>query len=384
VKIDRIEIYAMTKIRYKRVFNISRGIGGGPEMKWGFHVVVKIFTNDGIVGIGEVRPANPYQGETTWSVFSGIERFYGPALIGKNPLDISKITEMMEDLLPQNPYARTPIDLALHDIMGKAFGVPVYRLLGGLYHEKVGLKFPIGVGSPEEVVEQAHQLIAETGTKYIKVKIGPIARLQNDVATLDRLRREFGDRINIQVDANAGYNSVSEALLALEQIKPFKPVLVEQPLPKWDIDGMCILTERLDCPMLADESLWSPQDGFLLLKRRACDILNAKIPKAGGLYRAKMIAAIAEGAGGLVYVGSTGESGIGAAAGIHFHVSTKNMWPVAACLWGPYILVDDLVTDESKIKIQDGFAYPPSSPGLGVDIDEEALRHYSENRATIC
>jgi L-Ala-D/L-Glu epimerase len=384
MKIERFEIYTMDKIRYRRVFKISRGVGGGPNMKNGFHVLVKIFTDEGIVGLGEVRPANPYQGESTWGVYSTISRFYAPALLGRDPFDIANITETMEQILPDNPYARTPIDLALHDIMGKALGVPVYQLLGGLCNKQIAVKYPLGQGTPEEILDQAIELTSATGARFLKLKIGPLSNLQTDLKALALLRQHFGDKIGIQVDANAGYRSPFEALKAIIPMLEFNPVLVEQPLSRWDVDGLAVIKEKLNnYPLLADESLWTPQDAFILLKKRACDVLNAKVPKAGGLFRGKMIAAVAEGAGAQVFVGSTGESGIGAAAGLHFHASTKNMWHYTSCMWGPYILVHDFLTEESRIRVKDGYVYAPTKPGLGVELDEKALQTYKGDMCVV-
>ncbi|MBU3935883.1 dipeptide epimerase, partial [Patescibacteria group bacterium] len=131
MKITKVEIFPLTKLRYKRPFKISRGFVGGPQMKWGFHVVIKIHTDEGLVGFGEARPNNPHQHETTWSVVAALHRFYGPALINRDPFDIEAIMEEFDKLLPENYHARTVVDFALYDLMGKATGKPVYKLIGG-------------------------------------------------------------------------------------------------------------------------------------------------------------------------------------------------------------------------------------------------------------
>lgn len=383
MKITKVEIYPLTKMRYKRVFKISRGYVGGPDMKWGFHVVVKIHTDEGIVGVGEARPNNPHQHETTWSVVAAIKTFYGPLLIGKDPFDINDIVSEMDRLLPENSHARTPIDFALYDIMGKATGLPVYKLIGGLCHDRVPLKFPIGQGDKRAMVEETLRVMEETGAKYIKVKIGPLERMKTDIENLAAIREAVGDKVAIQVDGNAAYNTVYEALKVIREVEKFDVVLIEQPLPKWDLDGMAELTRLVETPILADESVFSPQDAFKVIKMRAADVINIKMPKAGGIHGAKRIAHIAEAAGFPVFVGSTTETGIGGAGGIHFYVSTKNMWPACACMFGSYMLVDDLVTDETRFKIEDGYVVPPSSPGLGVEVDEGALETYSEGKIVV-
>jgi len=383
MKINRVEIFPLTKIRYKREFKISRGYVGGPKMKWGFHVIVKIFTDEDITGIGEVRPNNPHQNETTWSVVSAIEHFYGPLLIGKDPYNINKINDEMEKLLPENPHARTPIDFALYDIIGKSTNLPLYKLLGGLFHEKVPLKFPIGQGKKEEMLLEAQRVIEETGANYLKIKIGPIERLKNDIANIEAIREKFGEKVKLQVDANGAYNTVYEAVKAIKSIEQFNIALIEQPLPKWNLEGMAEIVNLFDTPILADESVFSNYDAYKVIKNRAADVINIKIPKAGGITVAKKIAHIAESAGMPVFIGSTTETGIGGAAGIHFYLSTKNMWPACASMFGSYMLVHDLVTSESRFEMKDGFVYPPKGPGLGVEIDNEALEKYSEQKIIV-
>ncbi len=379
MRITRVEIYPLTKIRYQGIWRLSRGVAGGPDMKWGFNVIVRLRTDEGLVGWGEVGPINPYQGETTWSIAVALERFYGPLLIGRDPWDVGSLHVAMEGILPDNPHARTAVDLALYDLMGKASGQPVYKLLGGLQHERVPLKFPVAQAEPEEMVQEACRIVEETGSRYLKVKIGGIERLPKDLVVLAALRRQFGDSVRIQIDANASYQSVHEALSALRRMEEYNPVLIEQPLPRWHVDGMAEIAAALETPLLADESCWSPHDAFKLLKARAADVLNVKIPKAGGLYHSKQIASIAEAAGAQVFVGSTAETGVGGAAGVHFYASTRNMWPVVACLFGTYWLVHDMLTDATRFRLKDGYVEPPSAPGLGIEVDEDALRTYSED-----
>lgn len=383
MKIKKLEIFPLTKIRYKRNFKISRGYVGGPKMKWGFHVIVKVFTDEGIIGIGEVRPNNPHQNETTWSVIAAIKTFYGPLLLGQDPFNINKINCEMDQILPENPHAKTAIDLALYDILGKATKLPLYKLIGGLCHDKVPLKFPLGQGGKEYILEEAQRVIEETGAKYLKVKIGPFDRLGIDIENIEAIRGKYGDKIKIQVDANGAYNSVYEVIKVVKEIKEFDIVLFEQPLQKWNLEGMSELVKRIEIPILVDESVFSPYDALKVIKSRSADVINIKIPKAGGITGAKKIAHIAYAAGMPVFVGSTTETGIGGAAGIHFYLSTENMWPACACMFGSYMLVHDLVTPETRFKMKDGFVLPPSNPGLGVEIDEEALKKFSEDKIVV-
>ncbi|BCB84537.1 mandelate racemase/muconate lactonizing enzyme family protein [Phytohabitans suffuscus] len=379
MRIDRVEIYPLTGMRYRRLWRNAKGVQGGPDqMRWSFNVVVRIRTDDGAVGWGEVGPNNPYQNETTWSVVAALERFYAPALVGRDPWDIGPLHRAMEALLPGNPHARTAIDLALHDLAGKSAGQPVWALLGGRCHRRIPVKFPLSqTENAAEAVDQARQLVAETGTRYLKVKIGPIDRLRADVALIEALRDAFGSDLAVQVDANASYATVAQAATALRQMLPYGLALVEQPLPRWQLDGIAELRSRFDVPVMVDESCWSPQDAFAALGRRAADVVNVKVAKAGGLFHSRQIAAVAAAAGADIFVGSTTETGVGAAAGLHLYAATPNVWPVTACMFGPWLLVDDMLTAPTRLRCQDGAVEVPSTPGLGVEVDEAALERFA-------
>jgi len=383
MKINKVEIYPLTKLRFKRPFKISRGFVGGPNMKWGFHVLIKVYTDEDFIGLGECRPNNPHQHETTWSVIAALKHFYGPLLIGKDPFNIEVIMNEFDSYLPENYHARAAVDFALYDLMGKYTGQPVYNLIGGLVHKRIPVKFPLSQGSTKEMVEEALRVISATGSNYLKIKIGQPERMEQDIKNVAAIRKAVGDKVRLQVDANAGYKTISEALKVLKRLEEYDIALIEQPLPKWDLEGHARLTKLLNTPILVDESVFSPYDAMEVIRKRAADVINIKMPKVGGIYGAKRIAHLAEAAGMQVFVGSTTETGIGSAGGVHFYASTPNVWPVAACLFGTYMLVDDIITDDTAFKFQDGFVKVPDKPGLGVSLDEEALQFYSENAITI-
>jgi L-alanine-DL-glutamate epimerase-like enolase superfamily enzyme len=217
MKITKVEIYPLTKLRYQRPFKISRGYVGGPEMKWGFHVMMKITTNEGIVGFGEARPNNPHQHETTWSVTEALRNFYGPLLIGRDPFDIENLMLDFEAYLPENYHARTVVDFALHDIMGKATNQPVYNLIGGKVHDRVYIKIPVSQGSTSEMIKESERIIEQTGCKYLKIKIGQPERIAQDIANVKGIREALGPEIKLQVDANAGYKFLKDALYILRR-----------------------------------------------------------------------------------------------------------------------------------------------------------------------
>ena len=169
----------------------------------------------------------------------------------------------------------------------------------------------------------------------------------------------------------------------MRRLEEYDIALIEQPLPKWDIQGMAELKKRLDTPILADESVFSQYDAMRIVKENAADVINIKMPKAGGIFGAKRIAHIAEAAGLKVFIGSTTETGVGSAGGVHFYASTPNVWPYAACLFGTYMLVDNMLTEDTTFRFEDGCVQVPKGPGLGVEVNDEALKKYCENVITV-
>lgn len=378
MKVVKVEIIPITKLRFKRSFKISGGEVGSPEMKWGFPVIARIYTDDGIVGLGDTIPENPFQPETTWSVVAALKNFYAPLVLGEDPFNIEKLIIRMDGILPGNPFARTPIDFALYDIMGKAAGVPLYKLMGGLCHDRIRIKFPVGIGSKEEMVRNALELVEDYKVDYIKLKIGPTERWRKDIEAVEAIREAVGEDVEIQVDANAGYDSPHLAIKVFKEMEKQNIVLAEQPLPGWDLEGMAQVVRAIDTPILADESVYSLQDAYKVIKMKAADVINIKVAKAGGLNGSKKIAAVGEAAGVPIFVGAIGETGIGAAACAHLYASTKNVWPATPFMNGWYLWEHDLLTEETRIKLKDGYVEPPKKPGLGVEVDEDILAKYSD------
>jgi L-alanine-DL-glutamate epimerase-like enolase superfamily enzyme len=377
VRITGVEIDQL-KIRYRFEFELAGGVPSGST------VFVKILTSDGITGFGEVRPEPvENQGETTASVVGAIKDFYAPLLIGKNPFDVERILFEMDKALPKNQYARMPIDLALYDIAGKRLGTPVHNLLGGLFHEKVPLKFPLGIASKEEMVKEAMNLIERFGVKYLKVKIGRATKWKEDIENVKAIREAVGDEISLQVDANCGYNSVGQALGVIRKLEKYDIAMVEQPIASWNLEGMAEIARSVDIPILADESVFTLMDAYKVIRMKAADVINVKLQKSGGLNMAKKIVAVAEAAGLPIFVGSSVETGVGAAAAAHFYASTCHVWPAAAFMFGPYLLEHHLMVEDPMLSIHDGYLRVPEKPGLGIDIDEQALERYSERRYSV-
>lgn len=328
------------------------------------HAVIKVVTEDGIVGYGEAAPSPAFMGETAYTIELAINKYLKPAIIGQNIFDVDIIHEKMNFAIYGNYAAKSTIDIALYDAMGKTLGVPVYKLLGGKYRDKVELSWVVGMQDLDGSIEEAREKLAE-GYKVLKVKVGRTPEV--DYNLVKRIREEFGSEVPIRLDANQGYD-YKTALATFSRIEELGIESLEQPVRRWDIQGMKMLRERLHCPIMADESVSDFHAVNEIIREKACDIVNIKVGKVGGLTMAKKIAHCLEAAGLVATAGSNLEVGIGSAASIHFVASSNivNM-PNDLLLGGP-LHKNDLI--KNNFEVQDGCVIVPEVPGLGIDVDD--------------
>ncbi|WP_432403516.1 mandelate racemase/muconate lactonizing enzyme family protein [Wukongibacter sp. M2B1] len=332
------------------------------------HAVVRILTEDGITGYGEASPAPAFMGETADTIKLVIDKYLKPILIGKNVFDIDLIHEKMNSAIYGNYAAKSTIDIALYDVMGKTLGVPVYKLLGGKYRSEIDLSWVVGMQDLENSIEEAKEKLKE-GYKTLKVKVGNTPEI--DYKLVKDIRNAVGEGVPIRLDANQGYD-YRTAVDVFRRIEEFGLESIEQPVERWDIEGMKYVKSQLETPIMADESVSSLHDVNRIIKERAADIVNIKVGKVGGLTIAKKIAQALEISGFTATAGSNLEVGIGSAASIHFVASSKvvNM-PNDLLLGGP-LHKYDLIKNEFEIK--DGRVICPDKPGLGIEVDESIFK----------
>jgi len=375
MKITRIECLPIS-LRFAKPIVMSGGAEACSDV-----VLVKMYTDEGFVGIAETGGTSPwYQGESQDSIMHNINRVFGPGiLLGEDPFNIEKIVARMDKAARGNNQAKAVIDYALHDIMGKALGVPVYKLLGGLVNEKIPLAFVMSSGTPAEVMAEGRSLV-KAGFKFLKLKVGA-KTLEEDLEMVAALRREVGSSIKIMIDANGGWHYL-QALNFLTMAAQYDIAIAEQPVPWWDIDGLARLRRKVEIPIFADESAAELNDIIQIIEKDAADGLFLKIPKAGGILKAQKWVAIAQAAGLAVMCGCMIDSGIGAAAEAHFLAATEWMGRMPQETIGPLNLynIPDTVSQPLKNDLavevpryEHGFLYPPNGPGLGVDLNEAAV-----------
>jgi len=378
VKITKVEVLPLT-LPYRRPFVLSSGAVSGST-----GVLVKIHTDDGLVGIGDSgHGAEPYSGETQDSLLSNIANVYAPRiLLGADPFDIETIVARMDKAVRGNNQSKAVVDYALHDLMGKALGVPIYKLLGGKSAEKLSLGHICNTGTPEETTAEAKRVVA-AGFRVLKVKVGALSPEQ-DIENMGVIRRAVGPDIEIMIDANGAW-SYGEALRILKKMEPHDIAVAEQPIPLWDVEGLVRLRRKVDIPIFADESAWDPPDLLRLIEREAADGLFIKVAKAGGILKAQRWVSIARAAGLSVSCGCMTGSGLEAAAQGHFLIADAWTANFVQENTGPLTVYNVLNTVDEEIttdlakelpRYEDGFMWVPEGPGLGVALNEAVVPDY--------
>ncbi len=336
------------------------------------YVIVKITTDDGVVGLGEGDPVDPtFYGEDQHTIVYTIAKYFTPMLRGKDPRNIEALMAPIDHGFPGSACAKTAIDIALHDLVAKAYGVPLHALLGGKHRDRVQAALEVHLNSPDEMARVAVEHVRDRKVSIVKVKVG--TTVEEDVARVDAVRAAVGPTIRIRADANCGY-TVPDAIRFARKAEKYDLELFEQPVSRWDWEGLARVRSAIGMPLEVDESIWSPSDALQAIHWKAADIINVKVTRVGGLSSARKIAAIADAAFMQCLVGTEGEFGVGTAAKLHFALATKNM-NYAGEFSEYYTTLDNIW--RTPIPLSNGFLEPPDAPGLGVELDEDKMKKYS-------
>jgi muconate cycloisomerase len=223
-----------------------------------------------------------------------------------------------------------------------------------------------------EDLEFARQRVAE-GVNIFKVKTG-FSTHAEDLRRLARLRAELPDTVDLRVDYNQGLDPW-DAIRLLRDVEAFRPTFIEQPVKRHQRAAMAAITKALDTPIMADESVFNPAEAIEMVRLELADLVSIKIMKSGGIFRAREVAAIAEAAGITAYGGTMFEAGLAIAAGLHMVAATPNIALGAEFYTSTWVMGVEIL--KNPIVIDKGFTVVPTGPGLGVEVDEEAVRRIS-------
>lgn len=334
-------------------------------------LLVKIHTDEGLVGLGEVSCTPRWSGEDQATAAHFIETVLGPQLEGENPGEIERLTVKLRRALAGNPFTRSGLEMALWDLLGKEAGLPVYRLLGGAVREFVPTKWSVSGLEPGKAAEIAAWAV-EQGFRTMKVKVG--LDPEQDVARVRAVREAVGPGVRLGVDANGGW-SARVAVETIRRLYEHNIYFVEQPVAPGDTASMAEVRRQIEVPVIADESVYTPQDAMALGRAGAADVFSVYVGK-GGVGGARKIAAVAEAAGLTCTVGSNLELGVASAAMIHLAMATGGIGAeeFPCDIIGPLFYEAELLRE--PLLITGGQARPPERPGLGVELDEKAVERY--------
>jgi L-alanine-DL-glutamate epimerase-like enolase superfamily enzyme len=358
LKITDIEIF-LFDIPLTSPFRIAIG-----EMKAANDLLIRIRTDQGIVGLGEACPFPSITGETQ-ATNAAAAISIRDLLIGEDPLAIDALLRKIGPLVHSNPSAVAAFDMALHDILGKVAGLPLFRLLGG-----TKTTFETDITTSLETLENMtaeSKKYADMGYKTLKVKVG--LDPDEDFARLSAIRGAVGPKVAIRIDANQGW-TVPQAVYALRKMEPLAIEFCEQPVLASDTAGLRAVRSQSPIAIMADEALFGPADAVKLIRAEACDSFNIKLMKAGGILNAIRIAHIADAANMRCMAGCMLESKLALTAAAHVVASQANI--VYADLDGNSEHVTDPIIDGMTVKA--GVLTLPEKPGLGCDVDPDFVK----------
>ena len=322
-------------------------------------IVVEVHTDTGAVGYGEAPPTGAITGDTTGAILGALQDHIIKTVVGREVDDFEDLMLALNKCIVGNTSAKAAMDMALWDLYGQLYKIPVYKLLGGSRKEII-TDITISVNDPDEMARDAADAVRR-GYDTLKIKVG--AHPELDVARLTAVRQAIGSDTRIRIDANQGWEP-KQAVRLLNQMqeKGLDIEFVEQPVKAHDIDGLKYVTERSYVPVLADESVFSPEDAVRIMQTRAADLVNIKLMKCGGLYNALKIVSAAEVYGVECMIGCMLEAKISVNAAVHLACAKKIITKID--LDGPVLCSEDpilggAVFDEQRITVSD-------EPGLGI------------------
>jgi L-alanine-DL-glutamate epimerase-like enolase superfamily enzyme len=333
------------------------------------YVIVRVHTDDGLIGLGEATISGLWSGETQSGAVSAIRDYIEPVLVGKDPRDITAIRRAMDFIIKGNPFTKAAVEMAMWDIAGKSAGLPVYQLLGGSVRDRIRIKLVVWARDIPGSRKMAEDHLA-LGVSCIKVKTGldPVS----DIARVRAVREVVGPDFPITIDSNCGW-TIQQAKHCLRELRNIQLLLAEQPIPAGDPSALAEVCRDSIVPIMADESVFTLQDAWQLTRYRAADILSVYPGKHGGIAATAEIVAVAKAAGIRCTIGSNLELGIGTAAMLHVAAAFPEIDTDAfpADTIGPFYHDFDLI--QNALELGPPMAKVPQGIGLGVELDEQQL-----------
>jgi L-Ala-D/L-Glu epimerase len=323
-------------------------------------IIVQIHTDTGHVGWGGAPATAVITGDTLGSIVEAIRRYIAPRLVGEDVANLNRITRIVQNAMEKNSSAKAAVEIAVHDLFGQLYGAPLYKMLGG-GDPVITTDITISVDTIDKMVADSIAAV-DRGYDSLKIKVGKDIGV--DIERIRAIYAAVENRALLRLDANQGWTA-KQAVYAIQALEDagVRLELVEQPVKAQDLDGLRYVTERVQTPVMADESVFGPAEVIELIRMRAADIINIKLMKTGGISNAVRIADIAAMHQVECMIGCMLESGVSVAAAVHLAVAKSDVI-TKVDLDGPSLsrynpVVGGVLFNESEITVTD-------APGLGI------------------
>jgi L-Ala-D/L-Glu epimerase len=367
VKIARVEAIPFA-IPYKKPLRFASG-----EVHVADHVLVRVHTDDGVVGIAEAPPRPYTYGETQESIVAVVEKLFAPELVGMGLLEREAVRARM-DRTVGNPAAKAAVDMAVWDALGRTLDLPVTQLLGG-WTDRLRVSHMVGFAPDAEMVAEAERVRDLYGIRTFKVKVGR-RPIDLDVHACRALRTALGPDVELYVDGNRGWTP-SEAARALQAMADLGLTLSEELCPADDVLGRRWLTAQTPVPTVADESATTPGEVTRELLGGSATMISIKTARTG-FSTSQRILHQCEGLGAEVVMGNQIDGQIGTACTVAFGAAHRSSSRRAGELSNFLDMSDDLLTE--PLEISGGELAVRAGPGVGIDVDPDKLAHYRRDR----
>jgi len=336
-------------------------------------VLVRIRFADGSEGIGEGTTIGglSYGAESPEGIRSAIDTYIAPVLLGRDGEDVNGAIHLMDRLVKSNRIAKTAVEIALWDGLGKRLGVPVSQIFGGAVHARLPVAWTLASGNSETDIAEALEMIETRRHNIFKLKIGkrPVGE---DVAHVARIKQAVGDGASVRVDVNTAW-SLQDARWGLKGLQDAGCELVEQPVPARYRRAMAELTRGYEIAVMADEALNGPEDALAVARANASDVFAVKVAQSGGLKRASEVIAIGQAAGLGLYGGTMLETGLGTAAALQLFATIETLhWGCE--FFGPLLLTEDILAE--PITYRDFCVEIPGGTGIGAALDPDKIAFF--------
>jgi L-Ala-D/L-Glu epimerase len=325
------------------------------------NVIVEVETEDGVTGVGEAAHAPGIYGEGAGATLAALD-YFRPVLLGADPRQITRINMDLDRLSPVgNIAAKAGIDIALHDLVGKIVGVPVYQLLGGRVHDSV--RTHITPATYEGTLTDLEDLIGQ-GYRAFKQKMS--GDLEYDLALIEALLDMVPQDVVLSLDVNQGW-SVNDTLVVLGHLerRPVFPsnVILEQPIDGADIKGAVHIRHASRIPLMLDDGIRTAVDLGRILEAQAADIVSLKISRVGGIQKCHQLVKMAEAANVSYIIDEINEMRVANTAVAHLAVASRRpLYTGVAC----HLLLETEISAGGGVWIEDGAAFVSDDPGLGI------------------